>query len=1081
MSTTPPSNAEITVPPGADSADTQQPIIATIGPTVLPVEGTIPPNTESLTRDQPTNLIRGRGIRRPRGARGPRRSSSRGSGRGTASRRNTNDRATPDPSQGWTLRVNDTMEVVWETDFVHSVFDERSRIFYRSAVSNLEYICRGRSLNFTRGGIVVCFIDAALKQVMEWMNTKTRLTDNASEVVSLSEMYQYLAVMICSHTTGLSYSKTVDTMQRFAACTPNLERVRWISENLLAFSPIGRGDDGAGQWICQRDFTPNLIELETLCFRETRRVYMNSSHMFATLDDDLFGTRANDNQVKSLSSRKADREGHSADAVADALTRIVLALRFRRRGEALTDALRQLLTIFFEGRGEQARSGFLITADRGYGKTTVLDLLSSFGVAALFVMPDHILRAHPFVAESYLNPCRGDIVDSDGDGDANHSSENVEQFMDRRRAFIVPDHPKLGNAIFAASKTCRVSGVGGATGANRTVSAVAVREHGTSKVCKVLRFIHSLPPFVTSEISKWIAVPKHGCFLGKTLFAGNENGLQKSCEDVLSRFCKPLTLAQRCADWFLLRQFRITGTNAGTILSKSTSFRQMVCLPLHQPDGKSQEEWFEQFYNSWFSDKVSTEPMMRGSANEAAVINFVRALQFVSDVFEIGMVATLSDPYLACSPDGIVLIRGDNTDSAFLAGNGDLSYGDETLWIASLEIKTKVASTTLGGTIHLSSSDVIFCDLGDNICHQYIPPDHLSEIVVQVTVLNLTFALYVVASETGVLFVVVLRVNASQRNVSLMAIKNIAEPLVSWAHRKDLETPPFVTVEKRDVVDTKLQFWQVVNDKVNSCGPFHPVKLFKHGTQTLYSKTKGGMDGATQQRAVLRSPTSHLKWEPKIVSQLIKTVCVNAFISWRLHERRDLLESADKYKSLDGFRHMVNKVQSTADFMFDAAMDLLIHANSLLSIPCTEDPNIETDVALNSSEQQALVQQAAKRKHNRLQFFNSPDGTTLRINVTGHAPRQGAYRYCALCGQNTGEDGKGWRGHRSIYSCSICSVSLCIKIHKGLLKSCWDLWHSNKKLRVRETPKITKLVTAGDEQQANLGDHDVTDDDPIDA
>ena len=56
-------------------------------------------------------------------------------------------------------------------------------------------------------------------------------------------------------------------------------------------------------------------------------------YTFATLDDDLYGTRARDNHVKTLSARKADREGHTANAVADALFRVTLMVRFRRRGE----------------------------------------------------------------------------------------------------------------------------------------------------------------------------------------------------------------------------------------------------------------------------------------------------------------------------------------------------------------------------------------------------------------------------------------------------------------------------------------------------------------------------------------------------------------------------------------------------------------------------------------------------------------------------------------------------------------------------------------------------------------------------
>ena len=68
----------------------------------------------------------------------------------------------------------------------------------------------------------------------------------------------------------------------------------------------------------------------------TCTVFINPVHTLATLDDDLCGTRAGDNQVKSLSIRKADREGHTADAIVDALFRVKLIVRFRRRGKAIS-------------------------------------------------------------------------------------------------------------------------------------------------------------------------------------------------------------------------------------------------------------------------------------------------------------------------------------------------------------------------------------------------------------------------------------------------------------------------------------------------------------------------------------------------------------------------------------------------------------------------------------------------------------------------------------------------------------------------------------------------------------------------
>lgn len=53
-------------------------------------------------------------------------------------------------------------------------------------------------------------------------------------------------------------------------------------------------------------------------------------HLIETLDNDLFGTRAAENQVKMLSARKTGKEDHSSDAIADAFFRLVLKLRLQR-------------------------------------------------------------------------------------------------------------------------------------------------------------------------------------------------------------------------------------------------------------------------------------------------------------------------------------------------------------------------------------------------------------------------------------------------------------------------------------------------------------------------------------------------------------------------------------------------------------------------------------------------------------------------------------------------------------------------------------------------------------------------------
>lgn len=963
----------------------------------------------------------------------------------------------PDPTTGWTVTRNSTASIIYEKELADNVFSHHAMLYYAGAADRMEMVCKTRGLPLTRSGFIVMMAGNLLNKVMEWMNGFVRLSENAESLLQEKDMLQYLAVMLCSHTTGLTMAKSIDLLKRFGAVVPSLQRVRWVSQHLLAFPIVGRGKDGASNWMAQRDQTPNLTEFEQTAFKDTKDIFLHVVHLFLTLDDDLFGTRAADNQVKLLSSRKADKEGHSADAVADALSRIVFGLRFRRRGETQVDAVKALLSGIFEGKGEDSLNGCMVTADRGYGKESFLNLMASFGVASAFIMPDHILRAHPFVASSFMNPHRDDDNDmadgSDSGGDSERRGEgsastasHVMAMHDRRRAFVINDEAQLGPAVFAASKALKTTGVG-----QRRVTAVAVREHGTSKFSKVLRFMYALPSSVSAELDKWVAVPKPGVSTAQTLYSESTDVLGKKCEAVLSHSCFPLTIGQRCADWFTLRQFRVTGTNAGIILRQNEAFLAAMNLTAGTTEERTLSQWFTLFCNGWFNSKVSTEAMMRGTANEGPVIQFVRNLSFVASVYDVGMLALTRHPHLACSPDGVALIKADASVSDFLEGEGDIQCSGMTLWMAPVEIKTKVAATSLGDTLTLTRAEPVFCCISDGVCRRFVPRDHLVQVVQQATVLRSTFAMYVVASETGVMYTVVAKVPAHLREICRNSLNAVAEGIVRWAHEPDGSIPSFVAVQEREVVRTRWEFWKVVNDHVKSKGPFRPLKVFKHAMQSFYSKTKGGVDGATQQRAILRSSTSHLAWEQKLVSQVLKTVSLNAFFAWRIFERRDLLLTMEDFKNLECFRNAVNKVQSTADFMLDAALEILAHASAL----CPERSGEHETAVMNPQERRALVTLAAGRKRRRLEFFNSDRGVTLRLNVPGHTPRQGKYQYCALCGQHRdlkGSNGKVWRGHRTTYSCQLCSVNLCVRVYSGLRKSCWSVWHSTKELSLRHTP-----------------------------
>lgn len=1049
---------------------------------------------------------------RPRGSRGRRRGSSGRGGRGIGPRSRRAARNNFDASSGWVFSDVQCSKVTMESAFTEQIVMQRARLLCLEAMAKAKVQLNVNNLPSTRCGFVVLLMQGLLRQITHWLNENIRLNYPSKEAVTFSDMLRYVAVLLLSHTTGLSFEKTIDVLRQSGCIPPPLEAIRFISANVMAYSATGRGGSGEKTWNAQRDQTRFLGEFECLAFRDTRKICFTPLYQMATLDDDLFGTRAADNQVKMLSNRKADREGHSADAVADALFRIVLALRFRRRAEPQHVSVRKLIDSLMDGRGEKSITGCIVTADRGYGNERFMKILMEQGLGSIFVMPDHILGCHPFVGKSFLNPLRGDL-EADANHDTNIVSDptqsgdagtetpmtgrqedgqrsqdvNDDSFQslarvsdgmsgmrvdgrelirtpnERRKKFIIDDHPDLGPEVFVATKS--VPGVTQQMGHNKLV-AIAVRERGTSKFSRILRFMHSIPQSIQESINTWIAVPKANLSLNNTLFSGKVVGgnhlvrVREVIESKLKSYTVPLTLGQRCADWFVLRQFRVTGTMAGSILLNN----EEVNVYLGTTNGESSiqrntaEEWFEKFQSSWFSSKVSTESMMRGTVNEPAVMSALAALDFVDSIFDVGMMAIRDAKYLACSPDAVAFLTLSKLASVVVEPENVLVVGAERFIIAVVEIKTKVASTTLGEVMILATPDLVYCELGDDDFRKYVPKAHMGQVLHQAVVLKLQFILYVNAAETGLLYCVLIRCPMYVIERCEHVMRDLVGPLVAWAYERSPTIPQFVAPEQQAQLKARHKFWYVIEQHVSLQGAFPPLKLFKHASQSIYSKTKCGVDGATQQRAVLRSSTSSFKWEQKVVSQVLKTVAINGFFLWRIFQRRDLLESARSFKSLEKYRYQLNKVQGTADFMFDVSQELLSYA-ATLQIEKQDDFTLEE--VSDPSEIRRLCDLAKHRKRNRLTFFNNEDGTKLRLGVNGHDLKQAKVSWCALCGLNK----ESYRGRRSTYTCSRCHVHLCVRTYAGLRKSCWGVWHTAKVLKARRTPTPVSPRSASPDRQ----------------
>lgn len=208
-------------------------------------------------------------------------------------------------------------------------------------------------------------------------------------------------------------------------------------------------------------------------------VFVHVLYLTVTFDDNFFDIYAVDNQVDDLSSRKADAEEHSADALACTITRVVFVLRFQQREESQLEAVTNLLTEMFEVVGSQTLNICIVNTERGYRKESFMNVTVSFVLSSIFFMPDHGLRLHTFVEAPYLHPHQNgeDLLGSKSRGaidvvasndDAKQSIGDMEiaslgkfsRFEDRLRAIIINDDPMLGPAVFSATKALRSQGLG---------------------------------------------------------------------------------------------------------------------------------------------------------------------------------------------------------------------------------------------------------------------------------------------------------------------------------------------------------------------------------------------------------------------------------------------------------------------------------------------------------------------------------------------------------------------------------------------------------------------------------------------
>lgn len=150
-----------------------------------------------------------------------------------------------------------------------------------------------------------------------------------------------------------------------------------------------------------------------------------------------------------LRSRKVDKAGHSADTTANALSGVILGIRFWRCRERQTDSMQTMQSAMLDGKGKEALKSCIVSADHRYLKQDLFEIMNTFGVAPTFVMPDHLFRVHPFVAASAPVPHRQDdeAESANSTKDANKAGSETTDTNSTSGAIIIADLNSHPNGI----------------------------------------------------------------------------------------------------------------------------------------------------------------------------------------------------------------------------------------------------------------------------------------------------------------------------------------------------------------------------------------------------------------------------------------------------------------------------------------------------------------------------------------------------------------------------------------------------------------------------------------------------------
>lgn len=217
---------------------------------------------------------------------------------------------------------------------------------------------------------------------------------------------------------------------------------------------------------------------------------------------------------------------------------------------------------------------------------------------------------------------------------------------------------------------------------------------------------------------------------------------------------------------------------------------------------------FTDLVRMWFSQRQTTEQMMRGSVNEAVVLHYLPTFEWIHSLFPCDMVGSPEFCWNDCSADGVALLQysREAPDIFEWGTNAAVCIGGHRYLLDTVEVKKVTSRHSLDPYLVHVTDDMQMMHLCSPSITKYLREEHIAQVVHPMPISRNNCSVYVCASRTGIVFNLLLLCPCYALTTITGILNSVADELVSWAHAERTRIRSAASEKDKEMVMSRLPF-----------------------------------------------------------------------------------------------------------------------------------------------------------------------------------------------------------------------------------------------------------------------------------